>query len=263
MAHVPRQSASVRSAYIKGKSDQMRTDASLLQAERRLKFAKRRPAALAAMGIRSTNLVQSAALMASRQVPRGFVGMAGEAKYVDIANAAYVCDTTGQRTHISIVPQGTTVNTRVGRKCELKYVQIRGSALAGTTGTVATWAAYLVWDEQPNKVLAAVTDILDAASSSSLPKRENVQRFKILRKWSGCFSGNVTTPAAGDVSTRLDEYVRLPKGLVVVPTTADTTGVIADIITGALIWLTVGDNAAGTGAASIGCTMRVGFSDIY
>jgi len=196
------------------------------------------------------------------QVPRGFTGVAGEAKYVDIANAAYVCDTTGSVTHVSIVPQGTTVNTRVGRKCELKYFQMRGHIISGAATLECDYAVYLVWDEQPNKALAAVTDILDLSNSSALSKRENVQRFKILRKWTGLILGNITAPATGKEATRIDEYVRLPNGLIVVPTTADTTGVIGDIITGALLLVTVGSVAPGTGAANLAMTARTGFADV-
>jgi len=195
------------------------------------------------------------------QVPRGFTGVAGEAKYIDIASSNYQLTTTGSITHMSIIPQGTTVNSRVGRKCELKYFQMRGQAVALTTAIYNACAAYLVWDEQPNKALAAITDVLDATTSYALSKRENVQRFKILRKWTFELIGNTLTPATGKEAMRIDEYVRLPKGLVVVPTTADTTGVIGDIITGALLLVTVGDTAAGTAAAQLTVTCRVGFAD--
>lgn len=195
------------------------------------------------------------------QVPRGFRGPTGEAKYKDIANSAYALDTTGSITHMSAIAQGTTVNQRVGRSCELKYFQMRGHVQNNGSATFNDWAVYLVWDEQPNKVLAGITDVLDAATAYSLSKRENVQRFKILKKWTGCLSGNSTTPAC-DVAVRLDEYVRLPKGLVIVPTTADTTGEIGNVITGALLLVTVGISAAGASAAQLAVTCRVGFADI-
>jgi len=197
------------------------------------------------------------------QVPRGFVGAAGEAKYVDIASAVYNLNTTGSIAHMSIIPQGTTVNTRVGRKSELKYFQMRGVIFSDSTTTLASWAVYLVWDAQPNKALAAITDVLDTASSHSFSKRENVQRFKILRKWTGVNVGNNATPSTALAAHRIDEYVPLPKGLVIVPTTADATGAIGDIITGALLLLTIGDQAAGTGDAHLTMTARTGFSDIY
>jgi len=194
---------------------------------------------------------------------RGFVGSAGEAKYIDIANTTYPCDTTGSITHVSVVPQGTSVNTRVGRKCELKYFQMRGYLRQNSAAVYNNVAVYLVWDEQPNKALPAVTDILDAANAQALSKRENVQRFKIIKKWRYALTGNTTTPATGSEVVTLDEYVRLPKNLVVVPTTADTTGVINDVINGALYLVTVGNEpVSATLAATLGVTCRTGFADV-
>jgi len=241
--------SAARLLNIADKSAAVRAAAGAVRAEKRAKALQH-----------ARNMPKRAAMM---QVPRGFTGVAGEAKYIDIANATYTLNTTGQIIHASVIPQGTTVNSRVGRKCELKYFQMRGQVEANSTATFNQWSIYLVWDEQPNKALAAVTDILDAATSYALSKRENVQRFKILRKWTGVLLGNTTTPATGKETERLDEYVRLPKGLVVVPTTADTTGVIGDVITGALLLVFVGDSAAGNTAASCVMTARTGFSDVY
>jgi len=230
--------------------------------------AVRRAAALAIVRGPKPNLRVPKMAAAMSQVPRGFTGAAGEAKYVDYPTTAgttntYALDTTGSISHISIVPQGTTVNTRVGRKCEIKYIQIRGEMRPNSTATHNSVAVYLVWDEQPNKALAAITDVLDGATSYALSKRENVQRFKILKKWTQVLMGNSGAAMVSNGIVRLDEYIRLPKGLVVVPTTADTTGVIGDIITGALLLVTVGDQAAGTAAAVMEAAIRVGFSDIY
>jgi len=192
---------------------------------------------------------------------RGFVGAAGEAKYVDIANATYALDTTGSITHVSVVPQGASVNQRIGRKCELKYFQMRGEMRNNATAVHNNVAVYLVWDEQPNKAMPAITDILDAASVYALSKRENVQRFKIIKKWRAAMMGLGATPVTGTEMVTLDEYVRLPKGLVVVPTTADITGAIADVINGALFLVTVGDTT-GAAAAVLQVTCRTGFADV-
>jgi len=256
------------------KADRAVINNMAMSTTKRLQAAARRDAFLGAKQ-RQANVKQGAvAALAraamegagNRQVPRGFVGVIGEAKYVDVANAAYNCDSTGSLAHISIVPQGTTVNSRVGRKCELSYVQLRGEVTNGSTAKVSSWALYLVWDEQPNKALAAINAVLDGSDTYSFPKRENVQRFKIIRKWTGVCCGNNTTAAqqTSNTTVRIDEYVRLPKGLVIVPTTADTTGAMADIITGALLFVAVGNNGtAGTSAPTATLTMRVGFRDVY
>jgi len=194
---------------------------------------------------------------------RGFLGAAGDAKYVDTTLAAYALNTTGSVTHVSIVPTGTTVGSRDGKAFRCTSVQVRGNAQADTTTLVGTGAAYLVWDRQPNKALAAVTDILDSASSASLPKRENASRFKILKKWRWAFSGNNTT--AGQINDTsiydVDDYVRLPSDCVATCTAADTTGVIGNRVTGALLLVTVGDVGAGTADANLNVGVRLNFAD--
>lgn len=193
---------------------------------------------------------------------RSFRGASGDAKYVDTAYAGYAFDTTGTVTHISIVPQGTTVNNRDGKAFRCTSVQVRGSATADTTTTYSQGAAYLVWDRQPNKALAAVTDVLDTAGSQSFSKRENAARFKILKKWRYVFAGNITTPATEKVIYDVDDYVKLPADCVAACTTADTTGAIGNRITGALLLVTCGNTAAGTADASFTVGVRTNIMDM-
>lgn len=194
-------------------------------------------------------------------VPRGFVGSRGDAKYFDTALATYEASTTSTPVHLSIVPQGTTVNTREGKAFRCTSVNIRGKVSAKTTTTIANYAGYLVWDYQPNKALAATTDILDSASSNSFPKRENNERFKIIKKYYGLVIGNTTTPTVGTEAYEIDDYVKLPKDANVLCTTADTTGVIGNTIQGALLWVPVGDIATGTAAAQFVIGFRMNFTD--
>lgn len=199
-----------------------------------------------------------------RQVQRGFLGAAGEAKYFDIASGTLPLNTTGQISHIDIVPTGTTVNSRDGRKFKNTSVQIRGVALSDSTTATSTGAMYLVWDRQPNKALAGITDVLDTASSYSFAKRENAQRFKIIKKWRWVFNGNNTTAGqqTSNTSYDIDDYVKLPDECVAECTTADTTGAIGSRVTGALLLVTVGNQVAGTADANVIIGTRVNFVDV-
>lgn len=200
---------------------------------------------------------------------RGFVGASGEAKYIDVASASYACDTTGSITHISIVPTGTTVSTRDGRKFRVSGMRIRGSLVAGSTTAYAGSMIMLVWDKQPNKALPAVADILDSASSDSFPKRENSQRFMIIRSWRHMLIGANDDEPTGTAKSAydIDHYVKMPadpkKGgpLIAECTSADTTGAIGNRVTGALYLVTVG-NAATTYAANLTATIRTNFMDV-
>lgn len=206
----------------------------------------------------------SAQIARARAPQRGFLGSAGEAKYVDIAATNYALNVTGSITHLDVVPTGTTVNSRDGRKFKPTAVQFRGNAGADQTTTCTSGAMYLVWDHQPNKALASITDVLDSATAQSFSKRENSQRFKIIKKWRWAFSGNSLTAGQQTSSSwfDIDDYVKLPDYCVAECTTSDTTGAIGNRVTGALLLITVGGSAAGTSDAVAFVNTRVNFVDI-
>jgi len=191
---------------------------------------------------------------------RGFLGQAGEAKYFDTANVLAL-NTTGTLNHIDIVPTGTTVNSRDGKNYTITSVQIRGNVVQDTTAATNNVAMYLVWDKQPNKALAAITDILDTSTTLSFIKRENAQRFQIIKKWRYALSGNAGTPTAGMEIYDVDDYIKLPRGLTASCTTADTTGAIGNRVTGALLLVGVGNTASGTTDAVGNINARVNFMD--
>lgn len=199
----------------------------------------------------------------TKQVPRGFLGAAGDAKFVDIANANYACDTTGSVTHLSIVPTGTTVNSRDGKAFRPTSFECAGTIYNSTSAGFNKARVLLVWDYQPNKALAGVTDILDSASSYSLKKRENAARFKIIRDWRfdlvGTNSSGLYTDTAFET---FDQYVKLPADCVAACTAADTTGAIGNRVTGALLLVTIGNNVAGATSAVLTMTGRVNFMDL-
>lgn len=197
-----------------------------------------------------------------RMVNRGFLGAAGEAKFFDVASGTLPLNTTGSVSQVDSIPTGTTVNSRDGRKFKLTSFQIRGLALADTTTTNTQGAMYLVWDRQPNKALAAITDILDTNSSVSFQKRENIQRFKIIKKWRWVFSGNSTTPNGYGTIYDIDDYVKLPDECLAETTSADTTGAIGNRVTGALLLITTGSSGASTADGNVTVTTRVNFVDV-
>lgn len=182
-----------------------------------------------------------------------------ETGYVDTASAAYALDTTGAIALISTIAQGTSVNQRVGKKVLLKSLQIRGAAQQGSTATLNDCAVLIVYDKRPTGSLPAVTAILDTANSNSFNNDSNSGRFKIVRRWDFCLSGNSATPATGNEIKDMSQYIPL-NGLPLVFKAA-TTGVIGDIEEGALYVVTVGATGAGTAAASAQLGFRLRFVD--
>lgn len=197
-----------------------------------------------------------------RQPMRGFVGVRGDAKFVDVAAATYACNTTGSVTLLNTIPQGDTVSSRDGKSCRVTSVQIRGRWTVDTATTIASQQTCLVWDYDPKKTLAGLTDVLTSATAYAFPNRENCERFKIIRKWFSSQCGASGAPTTGKEVMDIDEYVRLPPDCNSLYTLTDTTGVIGNLIQGALLLVTVGDQAAGTTDMNLTAACRVNFTDI-
>lgn len=182
------------------------------------------------------------------------------AGYVDLASATYALDTTGSITLIATVPQGVTVNTRVGKKIKWKGLQIRGFAQANPASTINDVAVIIVYDREPTLALPAITAILDSVSSRSMNNDSNSDRFQIVRRIDKVLIGNATTPATGFEAIDFDEYVDLKKRDAQFG--ALTTGAINDISKGALYLVTVGNVVAGTAAAALTIGIRTRFIDV-
>lgn len=191
-----------------------------------------------------------------------YLGAAGDAKYIDLASAVYNFDTTGDIVHLDVVPQGTSVNERDGRAWKDTSLSIRGSAVNDSTATYTNNALIIVWDKQPNKALPAITDILDSANVVSLNKRENSSRFVTVRRFQFILTGKGDGSTTDGFAKTFDEYIRLPKGCIATTTSGDTTGAIANRISGALYAISVGSVVAGTTACAGTFTMRLNFMDV-
>ena len=196
--------------------------------------------------------------MPNYPVARGMMVGYKESGFVDLNSASYNADTTGTVTLIATIPQGASVNQRVGKKVMLKSVQVRGACSVNSTTTITDVAGLLVYDRRPTGSLPAVTDILASASSAAFNNDANSGRFRILRRWDHVLTGNNVTPATGNESVSMDTFVKV-KNLTVFK--ALGTGAIADIEEGALYFVTVGDRAAGTTAATFGVAFRTRFVD--
>jgi len=173
-----------------------------------------------------------------------------EKKTVDIAlsNLRYSSDAAVANClqHISLIPQGNTSITRVGKSCILKALAMRGRISAGTASVYEKCASMLIWVRSPNlaATLPAIAEILATQSPDSLTNRDNANKFKILRRWDHIVTGNLTAPATGNEFHNFEEYIPL-KNLECQWKKDDTTGVIASCTKGALLFFTVGLNVYG------------------
>lgn len=183
-----------------------------------------------------------------------------ETGFVDLAVANYACDTTGTITLLATVPQGASVNQRVGKKAVWKSIQTKGQVSAGSTAVTPEGTAIIVYDKRPTGSLPAITDVLVTANSRSFNNDANAGRFKIVRRFDWNLIGNTTSPATGMEAFQFDEYIKMNEMPVVFK--AAGTGAINDIEEGALYLITVGSAAAGTQAATLTAGFRVRFYDV-
>jgi len=189
-------------------------------------------------------------------------GVSSETGFLDISSSTYPMDTTGTVALLSAVPQGASVNQRVGKKIALKSLQCRGQ-LANNSAAIANDVAYMVvYDKRPTGALPAVTDILASANAQAMNNDANSGRFVVLKRTDEILLGN--TAAVGNLTERstlgCDFYLNL-KNMPTVYKAAGTGG-IGDTEQGALYFVTVGNAVAGTSAAIVSCTFRLRFQDI-
>lgn len=181
-----------------------------------------------------------------------------EAHYFPLVLGALPVTTTGSITFINPVTQGDALNQRHGARIFNTSFILRGNLYSGanTGQSVATLA--LIYDRQPQGALPAITDIFDSVNSKSMQNVLNRDRFYILwrREWSMEVASVTVATASSSHYVDQTVYVNRPTCF----TVGTATGNIADVKTGALYFVTMGTNAAGSGFPEFDGNCRVVFS---
>jgi len=143
------------------------------------------------------------------------------------------------------VSEGTGEDQRVGKRIYLHSMQIKISLFAGTTTTQAFVGFYIVQDRKPSGAYPAFTDIFTSNGAGQLLNFTNSTRFRLLRRYEKCVTGNITTPATGNEVQYFEDYI--PLGFY---TTYDltTSGVIANIKENAIYTIHVSNCVTGATA---------------
>lgn len=108
-----------------------------------------------------------------------------ELKFFD-TQLAFSFDLTGEvpaTGQLNLIPQGVTESQRVGRKCVVKSIHIRGYCLGASDQPSDIIRLMVVLDRQCNGAAAVGTDILTTANTYSFNNLANSQRFLILKDW--------------------------------------------------------------------------------
>jgi len=85
-------------------------------------------------------------------------------------------------TSLCLIPQGTTDNTRIGQKINLKRIRIKFNAILTANTVTGERIRIILWkDKQANGAAPAVTDILTNADIDSFINMDNTERFEIIK----------------------------------------------------------------------------------
>lgn len=199
----------------------------------------------------------------------GFYGRysnGGELKFFDTNKATQASATAGviHNLSLNLVPQGVTESTRVGRKCTIRKMFIKGEMTlppTATSGEADNTVRLIVYcDKQANGATAAVVDILETASPFSFRNLANSQRFQILydNRWAmtaGAVFGGTGAPVSVTkrISFNISKNMNLPIEF------SDTTGAIGEIRSNNIGVLSVCE--AALVLPTVRYTSRIRFSD--
>lgn len=186
-----------------------------------------------------------------------------ELKFFDTA-LAFSFDLTGEvpaTGQLVLIPQGVTESTRVGRKCVVQSITMRGVSLlqpAAAAQTATTVVMMLVQDRQCNGAAAGATDVMTSTNfTSAFRNLSNSSRFKILKKWRWNYN-----PAAG-ISTAFSNTIKSfdwSRKLNVPLEFSSTTGAITELKSNNL-FLLAGADGNSDDLVTVQGNCRVRFSD--
>lgn len=192
------------------------------------------------------------------RVTRGYPrGMQGELKAIDttVAGANARADTTGDIALLNGCARGDDINERVGRQITIVGLQLKATSLVTAgTGVDQTHRLLIVVDKQANATAPAITDVLDAVSTTAFPKLENRNRFRILYDKSWVLSASAEAQSSKMVNVNI-------KGPIKVTFNNGDAGTIADITTNSIYALILGTEARGVTAGAIAFRCRVRYID--
>jgi len=182
-----------------------------------------------------------------------------EVGYVDLDQAGYACNTTGQIVLIGPIAQGTTVNQRVGKHAQYKSLQLRGYFVNGSASILNAVALMIIYDKRPRETLPAITDIIEAVHPNAMRNTTNESRFKVLKRVDATLLGSSQSSDATHPQEDCSFY--LPLKNLPVTFNALSTGAIDDIESGALYLVTIGNVAQGSPDADLSAAVRLRFVD--
>lgn len=175
-----------------------------------------------------------------------------EKKVIDTPKADYNLYTTASVALINGVATGTDFNQRIGRRTQVKSIQIRGFATpttANTSGAVTQGnlcRVMVIEDKQTNGVLPAITDILDNSTATSMMNLNNRERFKVHLDEQFALGPCMYTSSTWAFGAPSVHSINFYKRCDIPVYYEGTAATIGSISSGALYLVTVGENGDAT-----------------
>lgn len=133
----------------------------------------------------------------------------------------------GTQTALNLIAQGTTESQRIGRKCVIKRIDLKGDiTLANNIGS-ATYNVCLILDTQANGAYPTYTDVFETDSPRSFLNLANSQRFRVMKRWFGVLNQNAGDGSGGYQSVR--RTLKFNKSCNIPIEFSSTTGAITEI----------------------------------
>lgn len=200
-------------------------------------------------------------------------GMRLEKKVIDINSTGYAVENTGTQLQLlNGCVAGSQNFNRIGRKINLKSLQIHGSIYqADTTSQFTKCRLLIVFDKQSNGAAPTFADIITsqniAGTTSStvndMVNLNNRDRFEIIRDLMYTVDGisDVATQSysGGTTIVPVDLYIKLGNRETVY--NAGTAGTVGDIQSGALYMFLIASQPNATGV-SANLSFRTRFVDV-
>lgn len=196
---------------------------------------------------------------------RGFYGpqrrSPEEQKVIDTAQASYSMDSSGTVVLLNGVATGTDFTNRIGRRVTISSIQIRGIIRPTDLGTNPQCVRLmLVYDTQPNGALPAVGEVVQNLNGTTMLNLNNRDRFKVIMDKQYAIGGISDTATQAYAMSPTVFNVKMYKKCNYDVIFDGTTNAISDIQSGSIFLLTLGSEAAATGA-TLQASIRLRFKD--
>lgn len=195
-----------------------------------------------------------------RRVPVRVGGWANpsraESKFIDVNLSAVDVSTTTSATLLNGSIPGTGPSNRIGRKLVMTSIEIKArNYVIGGAGVDQSHRVLLVYDKQPNGVALTAADVLDNATTIGLKKLDNRGRFTILMDKH--FELSKHDEALSTVGWKFYRKLKMP-----VIYNSGNAGTIADINTGSLYLVCIGDVVNDGTDGAIQAWTRIRYADV-